>query len=675
MVGEGFNPRPPSWDQGFRPENVVLSLELLDNGNNLQAMDEDIQTEDSTSPVNFLHRGNNLQALGSETSNHTTPHGLLPELWYTPEELQYTAHILPDSSTDIPHDAFTTLLDCAHGGSELQDLRGKSYTSMAPDTLMPELDSSPEEVQYNHEVPSGFNSGLPHDPFVTSPDTPHNDSDLTFMDSSDFIYSSSDLHTFKSSKRNLCSSPRQLQSCGNDLQAFDNSLPPEALVSPFNVFQCQNYQQNSKGESSIPNLYACYKEVKGCRNDLSTFDNSLPPKALVSPFNVFQCQNFLQNSKGESSTSNLCASHQEFEDCSDVLPAFDNSFPSETFVDPFDFFHYENDLQTSKGESSTSMASHTHSSNLSDSPGELQSSGSNPSVSNNGIRPNAFEFGPDFLRSNVSFRGFGNETSSTAFARQDQIIPYQPSASHLKSPYSGHNFQARDDEIYSSGPFHHGQTLPRQTNEFHTISLDSDDEWQTMGNITSTPAPVLQDHFFGHALTCIFSGNDFRSLIRVAESWPSASFLDISPKNATTTDSQATPAVKYGVVIPTPWKNSRFEGLRPANRSPLSPNSASIWRKDSNSIRAYSIVPGFNERWVPHIEYEGIDMRPKRMVIGSPSGVSLILSGSLSFGGFTHREISPHSSAAPSKILYEERFLMAGVRLYGVAPKAKVGII
>ena len=131
----------------------------------------------------------------------------------------------------------------------------------------------------------------------------------------------------------------------------------------------------------------------------------------------------------------------------------------------------------------------------------------------------------------------------------------------------------------------------------------------------------------------------------------------------------------YGVLIPTPWKKSHLEGLGPANRSPFPPNSASIWRKDSKSIRSYAIVPGFNERWAPQIEYEGVELLPKRMVIGSPLGVSLILNGSLSVGAFTHRERSPNSSASQPEIMYEEMFTMAGVRLYGVAPKAEATII
>ncbi|MCJ1415318.1 hypothetical protein MMC32_001650 [Xylographa parallela] len=660
MVGECFNLRPPSWNQGLCTENIILPLKCLNNGNNLPAAEENIQTADFTSP---LYSGNNLQASEGEISSHTAPHGLLSRLWYTPEELHYNANIFPESSTDFPHNALASTLDFAHGGNGFQDLRGESYTSIAPHTLVPELYSSPEEVQHDHEVPSAFNSSVPHDAFVTSPDTPHNDSDQTFMNSSDFSYSGSDPHTFKRSKRNLSFSSGQRQGYSNDPQAFDNSLPPEALVSPFDVRRCRDYLQNSDGHRSASDLYAYYKGLDGCREVMPAFDNRLPADALVSPLNVFQSQTY---------------------------------------------------LQTSKGKSSTSMAPHTLSFHPSDSPEETQNSGSNPTVSNNGLRPNAFELGPDSLQSNVSFRGFGNDSPYTLFDRQGQVNPSEPSASHLNSPYSGHNLQTKDDAIYSSGPFHHGRSLPQQTNEFHTSTLDSDDGWQTGSNMTSTP-PL---HFYGHALTCIFSGNDFRSLIRVAESWPSASFLDISPKNGTSSskpppialpitlspqayclipipvrsisiqtlfaltdssnlriDPQATPAVKYGVMIPTPWKNPPSEGFRPANRSPLPPNAASIWRKDSNSIRAYSIVPGFDDRWVPHIEYEGPDRLPKRMVIGSPVGVSLILNGSLSFGAFTHRDMSANSAAAPSKIVYEETFLMAGVRLYGVAPRAEGGIV
>ncbi|MCJ1384086.1 hypothetical protein MMC17_007202 [Xylographa soralifera] len=432
MVGEGSNPRPSSWDQGRRPENDFFPLELLSSDNSVQVTDENMLTEDFTSAFNFLHSGNNLQTSEGETSNHTTPHDLPPELWYTPEELQYIANITSDSYIDDPHYAFAPTLDFTHSGNDLRALGGESYTSMAPYTLIPELNFSPEEFQYNHKVPSAFNNGLPHNAFIASPDFPHNGSDLTMMDLSDFSYSGSDPHTCKSSTSNLYVPPGQLQSCG------------------------------------------------------------------------------------------------------DVPPDFDNSLPPEAFVSPFDFFHCETNPQTSKSGSSTSMT-HTLSSSSYISPEELRNSGSDRLGFNSGLRSNAFEFGPDFLQSKVSFRGFGNENSSTAFARQDQIFSSELSASHLNHPYSGHNVQIQNDEINSPDPLHRRQTLPQHAKDQNTDSLDSGNEWRTKSNMTFAPRPILQDHLLGYAVKCIFSGSNFQSFIRVVKSWPSASFLDISPKYVSST--------------------------------------------------------------------------------------------------------------------------------------------
>ncbi|MCJ1320520.1 hypothetical protein MMC15_005860 [Xylographa vitiligo] len=473
MAGDGSNYRLPSWDEDLRPQDRFIPLELQGGDSSLQATDENMLMDSSTPPLNLLHSDNNLQTSGGETSNDTT-HGLLPELWHTPEELQCIADICGDPPSDVRNNDFASTPDSAHSSHDLQAFGGESSTSMTPHTLLPELNLSPEEFQYNNELPSAFNSRLSHDTSVTSSDFLHNVSDLAFMDSSDFYHSGSNPHTCKSLTAYLCDPPGQLQSCDAVSLDVDNSLPPEAFISPLNVSQYENDLQASKGESSTPNLYALHKELEGY---------------------------------------------------SSVLPLFDHSFQPEAFVFPFDSFHCENDLQTSRGESSTSML-------LIHYPPTYLFPLRNSNVMAVIHRFSTVAFGP--MISNlveISYR------ATSAFEALEMKIPLLLSPIKiklflmrrrppiLKPQYSGHNLQIQSDKTCSPDHFYQDQTLPRQANDFHTNPLDSGNVWQTMNDMASVPTPVPQVHLFGHALNCIFSGNNFQSLIRVARSWASASFL------------------------------------------------------------------------------------------------------------------------------------------------------
>ncbi|MCJ1285637.1 hypothetical protein MMC26_004978 [Xylographa opegraphella] len=505
-----------------------------------------------------------------------------------------------------------------------------------------QISYTPEELQLIASIVQDSNIDDPHKLFAPTLDSVHSDNDR--LASEDESYMSSASHTVASE---LDLSTGDFYYDENTFQTFNNGLPHDGSVtSPAMPENGSNlaFLDSSSFSHSPSDLQHSHSDPRTCR----------------------------------SSTSNLCAAYKELESCGSVPPDLDNNFESRTSVSPSEFFHSEQDLQASKGESTSSMVPPTLCFGLCTSSTQVQGHGGPPLILKNGIQSNASGLGCDSPQISAGSRSFKPESSSSAFTREDQIFRSERSASPLKTSYSGHGFQLRNDDFCIFGLVRQGQSLSRQANDVDPNSLTSGDEWQTINNVTAAPTSIAQYHLHGHPMHLIFKGNDFRSLVRVIEAWPSASFLDIGAKDVISTapklciDLQAIPAVMYGVVIPSPWTNSRLESLRPASQSPLPPDLASIWRKDYGGIRAYSIMTCFDDHWAPHIEYEGADMLPKRMIIGSSLGVSLVLDESLSAGVFRYED--PNSSDFPPETFYEETFVMAGISLYGVDPRAEISI-
>ena len=350
--------------------------------------------------------------------------------------------------------------------------------------------------------------------------------------------------------------PEEIPNTANIYQDSSADVSNNAFASTIGFTHGGNIHQTAGGESSMgptphtpfPELDLSHEEYRYNNKIPSAVSGGLPCYTSATSSNfpkngtglAFMDSSSFSQSSSEShsrqnSTSDLCDPSGQLQSFSSFSPASDYGFQPEACVSPSEFFPYGSKPQTSESGNPTSMAPRTFSSTSPDSSEELQSSGSSPPAFINSLQPNVIQFGSDFLQSNVSSRGFGNENSYSAFRPQDQMVPYALSASHSNAAPSGQNSQIDNDEFYNSRPFHKGQILPWRPNYFHTNSLHSGHGWQTMSNIPSAPTPVPQDHLFGHPLHCIFSGNDFPSLIRAAATWPSASFLDISIKNAVST--------------------------------------------------------------------------------------------------------------------------------------------
>ncbi|MCJ1402997.1 hypothetical protein MMC11_006219 [Xylographa trunciseda] len=481
MADDGFTSWPSSWNQYLYPEDIASDPGFLGSSSNLPAADESTFTEELTSPLDFLYSGNDLRGSGGDHSTSKAPDIFLPDFRYSPENLQHAADISPDLYTGDPHNVFASPLDIAQGGNDLQTLRGESSTSMAPHTAVAEMDPSLGEFKSDGNAPFAFNDGLLPE---------------TLMFPSSFLHGGNDLQTSQS--------------------GYSTSMAPLGL---------------SPEPSLPPKNYQYYENVP-----LAFNDGFLPDK-IVSPSSFLHSGSDLQTSRGGGSTSmapcgmvpELSLSTEESQYDVNVPLVLNDGFPPESFTSPMDFSYSDKAPQVSKGKSSSCIPSQMLFNSLNVAPERFQHNGNILPAFDKVLGPEAFEFGAEYLQSDVSFQGFGNKNSTSVTNQQDQVPPSRTSTAPLNFSYSGSNLQTLNDEGYSSKSFYQDEISPPQAVAFQNNSLDSGNEWQTTGNIFPAPTPVQQDHLLGHALKCIFSGNDFQSLIGVVKRWPSASFLDIRP--------------------------------------------------------------------------------------------------------------------------------------------------
>ncbi|MCJ1391402.1 hypothetical protein MMC18_004266 [Xylographa bjoerkii] len=216
----------------FLPELFYSSDELQRGVHILPESSAVIQPNTLTSILDSTDGCNNLHVLGGENSISVDPHTFLPELVYNSEEPQRGAHISPESNTVIPANIFTSTLPSTDGGNDLPALGGESITSMAPPTLVPELEFLPGGFQCNGNVPLALSDGLLSEVFMPSLDSPAISNDLQISQAG-----SSTSMARPTVFPDWCLPPEGISSCGNIPTAFDHVLPPEAFDSGSDILQ------------------------------------------------------------------------------------------------------------------------------------------------------------------------------------------------------------------------------------------------------------------------------------------------------------------------------------------------------------------------------------------------------------------------------------------------------